>query len=118
MVTSPRQCTLVSPFPAGSSLKLVTMSTTLASPEPLPMTVVLTGGCTRLEGLSEPGERVALLKAQRHDDGQEAFEVLDRLFEQAERISLQGWHFAGEEAGTPGRDSEAALWLGDGDEVD
>ena len=48
---------------------------------------------------------------------EEAFEVLDRLFEQAERISLQGWHFAGQEARTPGR-SDAALWLGDGDEVD
>ena len=32
--------------------------------------------------------------------------------------TLAARYFAGEEAGTPGRDSEAALWLGDGDEVD
>lgn len=40
----------------------------------------------------------------------DALEVLERLFEQAERISLQGWHYAGEESADDRAGAEE-LWL-------
>lgn len=55
--------------------------------------------------------------AHRGAELDEALDVLDRLFEQAEHISLQGWHFAGDETeGTPGAAADAELWLGEGDD--
>lgn len=48
--------------------------------------------------------------APRPDQLREAFDVLERLFEQAERISLRGWHYADAE-GDDREDIDAA-WLG------